>query len=369
MGLADSKVLNQILYGYDENTSYFRIPHQNFYDGELNYIRLQDKTSKLDIESILDKVKDVGKPLCNYCNITQGIVTGADKLSKSHINKYGIDRKKGDGIFVLSKREVKSLMLSDSEKLFLKPWFKNSDVNKWFTNKLSQEYLIYYTSKEQNKIGENLLAHFEQYKPILINRNTRSGTPIIKPHVYDEFVKGKYEISYVMVASAFKRGDYYCVSYARDTGVEYFETPKIVAPQRSKTNTFAYNEIPWYASADVYFMTEKCKSSNLKYILALINSKLYFQWLSHRGKLKGELLELYLIPLSEIPIKEVPGQDQKPFIDIVNKILTITKDADYLQNPAKQAQVREYEKQIDRMVYDLYGLTEEEIRIVEGETK
>ena len=53
----------------------------------------------------------------------------------------------------------------------------------------------------------------------------------------------------------------------------------------------------------------------------------------------------------------------------VDKILAITKDADYLDNPVKQAQVREYEKQIDRMVYDLYGLTEEEIKIVEGETK
>jgi len=48
------------------------------------------------------------------------------------------------------------------------------------------------------------------------------------------------------------------------------------------------------------------------------------------------------------------------------KILAITKDNDYLQNPAKRAQVKEYEKQIDQMVYELYGLTEEEIRIVEG---
>jgi len=31
----------------------------------------------------------------------------------------------------------------------------------------------------------------------------------------------------------------------------------------------------------------------------------------------------------------------------------------------KQAKVQEYEKQIDEMVYELYGLTEEERRIVE----
>jgi len=39
---------------------------------------------------------------------------------------------------------------------------------------------------------------------------------------------------------------------------------------------------------------------------------------------------------------------------------------DYLENPAKQAKVREYEKQIDHLVYNLYGLTPEEIEIVEG---
>ena len=53
----------------------------------------------------------------------------------------------------------------------------------------------------------------------------------------------------------------------------------------------------------------------------------------------------------------------------IDKILAITKDADYLDNPSKQAQVKEYEKQINQMVYKLYGLTEEEIRIVEGKTK
>ena len=42
---------------------------------------------------------------------------------------------------------------------------------------------------------------------------------------------------------------------------------------------------------------------------------------------------------------------------------------DYLQNPAKQTQVREYEKQIDQLVYKLYDLTSEEIKVVEVKAK
>jgi len=57
---------------------------------------------------------------------------------------------------------------------------------------------------------------------------------------------------------------------------------------------------------------------------------------------------------------------QKPFVEIVNKILTITKDDDYLTNSSKQVKVKEYEHEIDRMVYKLYDLRDEEIKIVEN---
>ena len=54
---------------------------------------------------------------------------------------------------------------------------------------------------------------------------------------------------------------------------------------------------------------------------------------------------------------------------LVDKILILTKSDDYLENPVKQAGVKKYEKQLDRLVYQLYGLTEEEIRIVEGKNE
>ncbi|MCD6150468.1 MAG: hypothetical protein J7J70_02270 [Deltaproteobacteria bacterium] len=76
--------------------------------------------------------------------------------------------------------------------------------------------------------------------------------------------------------------------------------------------------------------------------------------------------------VTQIPIPhcvtENPKQ-QQPFIDIVDNILSITKNDDYLQNPQKQAKVKELEKQIDQMVYKLYGLTPEEIKIVESSQK
>jgi adenine-specific DNA-methyltransferase len=355
-GFVDSTILNNILSGIDEDTIYFEMPNQNIYEGNLNYIRLQNETSSgSGIDSLLEIVKNAGKPLGEICHITAGIQTGCDKLSQSQISKYGVEGNVGDGIFALSNDEIEELGLNQSEEIYLKPWFKNSDVSKWITNESSDESLIYYTSKTEKKISTNLLNHFEKYKPILINRNTRSGTPIITSSVYDRYVKGDYKISYVMVASAFQRGEYYCVSYARD--IEYFEQPKIVAPQRSLRNTFGYNEISWYASADVYFIIQKDTNVHLKYILALLNSKLFYSWFYHKGKRKGESLELYLVPLTETPIKIVDAKTQAHFEAITDKIILGKK---------KNEDTGDLEKQIDEMVYKLYNLTDEEIAIIEG---
>ena len=77
------------------------------------------------------------------------------------------------------------------------------------------------------------------------------------------------------------------------------------------------------------------------------------------------MLEMFQTPLSEIPIKQISHVDQKPFLQFVDRILVITKDEDYQNNKSKQARVNELEKQIDQMVYKLYGLTKEEIAMVE----
>jgi len=47
------------------------------------------------------------------------------------------------------------------------------------------------------------------------------------------------------------------------------------------------------------------------------------------------------------------------------QILSITKADDYLDNPDKKAKVKRLEREIDQLVYKLYELTTEEIKIVE----
>ena len=63
--------------------------------------------------------------------------------------------------------------------------------------------------------------------------------------------------------------------------------------------------------------------------------------------------------LLELPIKESEKKFQQPFIDKVHQILSLKKDCPLADTTA-------LEREIDFMVYELYGLSDEEIGIVEN---
>ncbi|PKP61089.1 restriction endonuclease [Candidatus Atribacteria bacterium HGW-Atribacteria-1] len=109
------------------------------------------------------------------------------------------------------------------------------------------------------------------------------------------------------------------------------------------------------------------KKLSYKYILALMNSSyiryLYLQQVKELGRV---FPQIKLEKLKDLPIKIIFPEEQAPFINLVDQVLSIAKDDDYLYNPDRQSKVEEYEKQINQMVYQLYGLTEDEIKIVEG---
>jgi hypothetical protein len=324
-GLATAEVLQQILNSKDAETQYYKVAQKDLYDGDEYYIRLIGISFISDnpIQIILNKLKKQGSLLDIICNVKTGLRTGIDKSSI-----------KDRGIFILNHTEYKNLHLDNCEVNLFKPFFKNSDIQKYRTNLKHTYWVIYIGRNSKINLYQNIRQHLLQFKHEIESARWKERIP------------------------------WYALVRTREQKI--FESPKIVVPHRSRINCFAYNDISWYASSDVYFITEKDKSVYLKYVLSLLNSKLYYLWLYHRGKRKGETLELYQKPLSEIPIKKISESQQQTFITLVDRILAITKDEDYLQNLAKQAKVKEYERQIDQTVYKLYGLIPEEIKIVEN---
>lgn len=111
--------------------------------------------------------------------------------------------------------------------------------------------------------------------------------------------------------------------------------------------------------------------NKLKFILSIINSKLASFYIKekHPASSYNEGITFTKNMINNLPVPATSPISKKPFIELVDEILLITKDDDYQESPNKQTEVREYEQQIDQLVYKLYGLTDEEIKIVEGAAK
>ena len=108
------------------------------------------------------------------------------------------------------------------------------------------------------------------------------------------------------------------------------------------------------------------KNISEKYILSLFHSNL-INWFVYRLIFSTAIRTMHFSNeyISKIPIKQISPSEQKPFIDLVDQILSITKDDDYLENLDKQAKVKKLEKEIDQLVYKVYDLAPEEIKVVE----
>ncbi|HAW57975.1 MAG TPA: hypothetical protein DCX03_02985 [Bacteroidales bacterium] len=109
---------------------------------------------------------------------------------------------------------------------------------------------------------------------------------------------------------------------------------------------------------------------SLKVALGILNSRLIGFYIKQSYSVLGigGGINFTIDMIKSLPTPRLDTVDiQQSIILLIDRILAFTKDSDFFSNPIKQAKVKEYESQIDQLVYELYGLTTEEITIVEGE--
>ena len=143
-----------------------------------------------------------------------------------------------------------------------------------------------------------------------------------------------------------------------------FEVPEKLLFRRVSANLiFTYDNNQYYALNTIVVVTLKGeKYVSLKYLLALLNSKLLnFYYVTEHKSTKKVFSEIQARSVGELPIKHVSQNIQQGFISLVDKIL-ISKE----ENP--QADTSSLENEIDKKVYRLYGLTYDEVLIIDPET-
>ncbi|MBV5277806.1 MAG: Eco57I restriction-modification methylase domain-containing protein [Campylobacteraceae bacterium] len=141
------------------------------------------------------------------------------------------------------------------------------------------------------------------------------------------------------------------------------QLPKIIIAGMSVRIEAFLDEDAKYLPAKSTVVVHEVKSNiDMKYLLSLLNSH-FISWIfkiaNQFNAMAGGYMNVNKTNIFELPIPNISKENQQPFITLVDKILTCKAS-----NP--KADTSELEKEIDTLVYALYGLNDEEIAIVEG---
>jgi type I restriction-modification system DNA methylase subunit len=117
-----------------------------------------------------------------------------------------------------------------------------------------------------------------------------------------------------------------------------------------------------------------------KYLLGILNSSLIAFYFRKKYNRQDETFpEIRIYELSAMPIRTIDFNDpadkarHDAIVKLVERMLAMKKELAAVKNDGDEARLELHcaalDREIDQAVYELYGLTEEEIRIVEGESK
>ena len=278
-------------------------------------------------ETLLEKIANIGSFHLNIDSskdeISSGIDVLQDKLNKkNHFILQPCSHNVGDGIFVLSDEEKQLLTFLPNELEIIKPFYTSTEISRYLANSENREWIIYAGASLNKRIEDfpNIKKHLDDFIPIL--------TSVNKPY-----------------------------GLHRTRARESFEGEKILVHRKSVGRpAFSYVEFDSFVSRT--FMVIKSNRINLKFLTGLLNSKLVEFWLRNRGKMQGANFQLDKEPLQQIPIVKPSIDKQQLVADLVSQIIS-AKRCD------KNADTSALERQIDFIVYRLYGLSSSDILMID----
>ena len=271
-------------------------------------------------ELLLEKLKQEGGARLTAREVANGIHPHFDYVNKKAAEKLNGSHNIGDGIFVLSEREKAELHLSPDEEELVKPYYTTKQLGRYRANPRNEEWLIYTDSRFKDPKSmdsrPHLKRHLDQFNEVITSSN----------HPY---------------------------GLHRARAERFFTGKKIMALRKSTPRpVFTFTDFDCYVSAAFYVI--KTERFDLMYLTGLLNSKLIEFWLKSMGKMQGNNYQIDKEPLLSIPISSSNPTIQKKIAEKVDAIYQ------------GSGPTREIEAEIDELVYELYGLTVDDIKLIES---
>jgi hypothetical protein len=292
-------------------------------------------------QELLKKIQKAGIPLGEYVEgkIFYGIKTGLNKA------------------FVIDEATRQKLIQEDPKSAeLIKPFLVGRDIKRYQSPDNRGKYLILIPNGWTNQQSGNIKNKWQWFK---------EQYPTLARHFAPFEEEGQ---------TRWDKGEYWWELRTCDY-YEDFEKPKILYPEICGKPEFTLDNSSYYTNNKSFLI-----SINDKYLLGILNSKLnLFLFEQMLPKLRGGFFMPASVVLREFPIRTINFSDPADkarydkMVTLVERMLALHKQrADVKTDHEKnliERQIEVTDKQIDALVYELYGLTKEEIRIVEGAGK
>lgn len=327
-------------------------------DQDYSHYRFTDLTAEPWVltlsatKRILDRIQQPQTLGEVFESIFQGVVTGVDDL-------YFLgrtERDNGEEIEVYSQREDRTIII---ERGIVKPMLKGEDISR-YTAPSFQYYCIY----PYKLVGDKTV--------ILKEDELASQFPL----AYNYLQKYRNELRDLRVK--FKTNPKYWYSCHRGRSIVQFATERIVTPEISLGCNMTLDDNSFYHNTKVYSLIPPGnRQEKIQYWLGVLNSKVMWWFLSNTGYvLRGGYFVFKTNYLNPFPIRTIDftnkheAAQHAQMVQWVDRMLALHQQLAAAQTEDKrrlyQQQIDATDKQIDALVYQLYGLTDDEIKIVEG---
>lgn len=326
--------------------------------GDINVIQFEQEERKLDeykiLESHLYKSFEVSQKKINENDWTFNdtklakFKTKLEKLTPlDELVKMGQGIKSGlNEVFIVDESTIKEYKLEDE---LLRKYIKTRDIQK-FEIRFRELFLILSLNETDINDYPNAKKYLSKFKKELEER-----------YQYNDGVC-----------------KWYSLSIPQNLNLLRDNHEKIFTPLYSKGNKFGFDSGgkngDYYILTDAFVLVKK-QEIDLKYLLGLLNSSLLNFFNSKFGKLKRDgYYEYSRNTLSRFPIKTINTkeeiQKQDEIIKLVDQLLKLNQEKAETKLASQVSQLQGKidfcESRINEIVYQLYELTADEIKIVEG---
>lgn len=296
-------------------------------------------------KQIIDKLNDSNWSISSSNKINEQIESLGIPLSKrKDIEFYaGIKTGLNEAFHIDENTKNNLIRLNSINSTVIKPLLRGKDIKRY-----GYDYANLYTLF--------IPWHFPlQNDNTITNSSYKAEIEFQKqfPDIFNHLFQFKDELSNRNQVETGIRYEWYALQRFGAGFYENYEKPKIVWIEISDRANYAYDDKGMYLTNSAYFLTCKNNNVSLKYLLAVLNSKVAdFYFCQKTARIAGGRMRYTKQYVEQIPIPEISLERQKPFISLVDKILFL-KDASKEDSSINKI-IYFFEHVVDLAVYELY---------------